>query len=191
MSLHKWIVFTSLGWIAGIPLLILIAGALEPIGLGNTSIALGMSAAIAFFQWLVLRRFLTQASRWIWISASAFIIPFLIADLLGDKLFSTPETAIVSCTIVSSVLLAIGQFRFILKGEGVQWPSWVTVNLVSYALALVPPFVLTVGRIRELNLPEALSVGLSFLTVLAGGPIIGWLTGIILCRYIRKAEPSQ
>ena len=182
MRLARWILFTSLGWIAGIPLLMVIGTALEPLRLENTSVAMGMSLSIAFFQWLLLRKFLAHASRWIWISAIAFVIPFLIADLSGDALFPTGESAVVGCTLAASVLLAFSQCRFLLKGVGVKLVPWIVINLFSYLLALVPPFALNLVVIKKLQLPAALAITLSFLTVFAGGPIIGWLTGLVLLK---------
>ena len=184
MTLRNWILFTSLGWISGIPLLMLIGTALEPLRLENTSVAMGMSLAIAFFQWLLLRKVLAHASRWIWISAIAFVIPFLIADLSGDALFSTGESAVVGCTVVSSILLGATQQHFLLNGVGIKRVSWIAINLFSYALALVPPFALNLVVIKKLQLPAALAITLSFLTVFAGGPIIGWLTGKVLVKHL-------
>lgn len=182
MSLSKWVGFTSLGWVAGIPMLMFVSGLLEPLGLGKTAIAMGMSSAIAVFQWFVLRIFIPGAKRWMWLSPLAFMVPFLFVDVVGDRWFDTTEAAIVFGTLTGAVVLAAVQHQFVLDRAGIRLATWLIVNVIAYALALIPPFTLTVVRIRELQLPGALSVALSFATVLAGGPIIGWLTGIVLVK---------
>jgi hypothetical protein len=182
MSMLKWVGFTSLGWVAGIPVLMVVSGLLEPLGLGNTAIAIGMSSAIAVFQWFMLRKSFPRAKRWMWLSPLVFMIPFLFADVIAYQWFDTTEAAIVFGTLTGAVVLAAVQHQFVLDRAGIRLATWMIVNVIAYALALVPPFTLTVVRIRELQLPGALSVTLSFATVLAGGPIIGWLTGIVLVK---------
>lgn len=179
---RRWILFTALGWIAGIPLLMMLSGILEPVGLGKTAIALGMSFGISALQWLVLRKHFPGSVKWITLSPAAFIVPFVLVDVLGSHWFSSTEAGIIFCTLAGSVLMALVQHRYLLKSKGVRLIPWVAANLLAYALALVPPFALTLSRINQLHLPGALSVLLSFLTVLAGGPIIGWLTRAVLIR---------
>lgn len=179
---RRWILFTALGWIAGIPLLMMLSGILEPVGLGKTAIALGMSLGISAFQWLVLRKHFAASVNWIALSPAAFIVPFLLVDVLDSRGFPSAEAGIISGTLAGSVLMAVAQHRYLLKSKGVRLMPWVGANLVAYALALVPPFTLTVSRINQLHLPDTLSVVLSFLTVLAGGPVIGWLTRLTI-RY--------
>ncbi len=188
MRLRSWILFTSLGWIAGIPLVITFAGVLEPFGLEKTSVALGMSAGIAILQWLLLRKHISSSIRWIGISVVGFGIPFALVDLFGGKWFESTEYGLIASTVVGSIVLALAQHRFLLKPVGVGLMAWVAVNLLAYCLALVPPFFLTVTRINQLHLPGALSVVLSFLTVLAGGPLIGYLTGVVLVRSVNKVS---
>lgn len=182
MRLRNWIIFTSLGWLAGIPLLITLAGVLEPIGLEKTPIALGMSIAIGTLQWLQLRKRLPSSTRWIAISAVGFTIPFVMVDVLGEHWFESTEAGIIASTVVGSISMALAQHRFLLRSVGVGLMAWIVVNIMAYCLALMPPFLLSVTRINQLHLPGALSVALSFLTVLAGGPIIGYLTGTVLVR---------
>lgn len=184
VSLTKWVGFTSLGWVAGIPLLMTLAGLLEPINLGRTAIALGMGTGIAFFQWLVLRKTSSEAGAWWWISPLTFATPFLFADGLGKGFFPSDESAIVFSTLVGAVLLGWAQQRWVLKARGVSLPMWLGATVMAYSLALIPPFLLTVTRIKDLNLPDSVSITLSFLTVLAGGPIIGWLTGMTLVKHL-------
>ena len=182
LLLLRWILFTTMGWIAGIPLLMLLSGILEPVGLGKTAIALGMSLGISGFQWLILRKHFPESINWISLSPAAFTVPFLLVDVFGAGWFTSTEMGIVTCTLVGSILMAVVQYQFQLKSRGMPLLLWASVNLFAYALALVPPFTLTISRINQLHLPGALSVLLSFLTVLAGGPVIGWLTGVVLVR---------
>lgn len=182
----KWIGFTTIGWIVGIPLLMAFAGVLEPVGLGRAAIALGMGTGLAFFQWLAIRKVVENATPWLWVSPLSFTVPFLFADLIGKEWLKTDESAVVFGTLTGAAIMALTQYRVVLKLIGTKLMTWVVVNILAYALALVPPFTITVVRINELQLPGALSIALSFLTVLAGGPIIGWLTGLIL---VRRSNP--
>ncbi len=186
VSMPKWIGFTTIGWIAGIPLLMVLAGLLEPVNLGRTAIALGMGTGLAFFQWLAIRKVIENATPWLWISPLSFAVPFLFADLIGKEWLKTDESAVVFGTLTGAAILALAQYHVVLKPVGIKLVAWAMVNILAYALALVPPFTLTVVRINELQLPGALSITVSFLTVLAGGPIIGLLTGLIL---VRRSNP--
>jgi hypothetical protein len=185
MTLGSWIGATSLGWIAGIPVLILTGGVFGPIGLGNTAIAMSMGAGIAFFQWLVLRKRVSRAHRWLWVNPMAFAMPFMASDLLIRFHAVHAEYAIITATLIGSCILALAQQQVVLKTTGLSLVPWMAVNLAAYAVAIAPPFLLTVGRINQLHLPEVISVTLSFVTVLAGGPVIGFLTGLVLVRHFK------
>jgi hypothetical protein len=147
-----------------------------------------MSIAIGTLQWLQLRKHLPSSTRWIAISTVGFVIPFVIVDLLGEHGFESTEAGIIAGTVGGSISMALAQHRFLLKSVGVGLMAWVVVNFMAYCLALMPPFLLTVNRINQLHLPGSLSVVLSFLTVLAGGPIIGYLTGVLLVRSVNMTS---
>lgn len=184
---NSWILYSSLGWVLGVVLVILISSPLELIGLGKTAVALGMTGGVSMAQWFVLRREST-AYRWVLASLVGMGIPFILLDLFRNDIpLPSEDSKMIATTAVGALFLSVLQRHWFL-GSKVPMASWIVANLSAWLLALAVPFLLSVSRINSWHLPGAISVLLGFITILAGGPIIGWLTGVVLVRSQRPGD---
>ena len=81
-TLAKWILFTSLGWIIGFILALLIAEPLGKIELDFFGLGLGIATGIGLMQWLALREYTTINSKWLWLTSAGMGGTFLMFDIL-------------------------------------------------------------------------------------------------------------
>ncbi len=184
----QWVVFSSLGWIVGVIAVILISGPFETVGLGKTAVGLGMTGGVSAVQWIALRNRFVHAARWMPASLFGMGIPFLIIDLFRDSLpLAGDEQHMIAATAVGALLTATLQYQWVLR-ERVPLFAWLGVNLVGWLLALALPFVFSVSRINAWQLPGPVKILISFVTVLGGGLIIGWLTGTVLMKSLSNSR---
>jgi hypothetical protein len=82
MNLTRWIRATWVGWLAGIPLVILFALSGEALGIGGAQalVGAGMGAGVGVMQGRALRPILGRAAPWTWSCVIGLTLAFLLAD---------------------------------------------------------------------------------------------------------------
>jgi hypothetical protein len=82
--LTRWVLATFGGWLLGIVAVILLAEISEGMHIGNQfRVGLGMGWGVGFAQWRVARKWFGATSAWMWVSAAAMGLPFVLSDITG------------------------------------------------------------------------------------------------------------
>ncbi len=82
LTFTKWILFTTLGWVVGFILALMIAEPLDKINLGFFGLGLGIVTGIGLMQWIILRRHTSIDSRWMWLAIAGMGSSFLLFDVI-------------------------------------------------------------------------------------------------------------
>lgn len=180
-ALGRWILASSIGWLVGIPLVVLILAGAETFGLsGQFAIGLGMGGSVGFFQWRRGRRAFGARAGWLWSSAVGMMIPFLICDLIG---YTPDGPAVIAPAALGGLFVGFGQHRF-LGTESVRTYAWLPVSLAGWTLAVVATLLLLV--------PGRPATGLELLqqlvALMSGGVVLGTVTGFGLHRLSRSVQ---
>jgi hypothetical protein len=177
----KWILFNTLGWLLGIALGIFFSSLFESIHVqGQFPLAIGVAMGVGFMQWLLLRKYTSITLLWMWLLVTGFTLPFILFDYLPFFSNWKPESYIVIAVAIGAFLGGLLQYRFCLARTDARSTRWILFSLAGWLIATA--FVFLVFRnIR--GLPRLLAVFIAFANLIAGGPILGWITG----KYITKA----
>ncbi|MBL7856355.1 MAG: hypothetical protein JNM57_01605 [Cyclobacteriaceae bacterium] len=180
-SLVRWTRATFLGWLAGVVLILILSSLLDAIGIEHMQfyLGIGIGAGVGFMQWLMFKRIVLIPKNWMIFSVLGLSIPFLILDLL-------PE-GIVQHKIAWSILLgglAVGLLqRGILKNFSQHANLWIVACLVAWPLAVLTVFAVDYTKYIT-SVSWALAI-LNFFLILAGGVVLGLVSGIFLKRMIK------
>ncbi len=173
LTFNRWVEATTLGWLLGFGLVVILAIAWDQVG-GSAQfmVGVGMGAGVGFMQARVLGEWVEPTRRWIWATTIGMGLPFLLWDLGGavgiEGFFSLPISMVVGGLLVG-VLQSI-----LLRSRVTRTSWWIPANLVGWGL---PAAAIALGDSGVLSGPGALlSIGAMFL----GGSILGAVTGKVL-----------
>lgn len=87
IPVRTWVRATALGWLLGIPCIVLLALAGETVGIGGRQglVGLGMGLAVGALQGRAIRPVLGAALPWMLATGAGFAMPFLLSDLAAYK----------------------------------------------------------------------------------------------------------
>lgn len=173
--LARWVRATTLGWLLGVLLVILLAMAWDLVGGGaQFMVGVGMGAGVGIMQARVVG--VQGPSRWDWVVASVVGMgaPFVLWDLgslvgLG-ALFSLPV-----CVLAGALFAGLLQARLL---GGLARPRWVLASVLGWG---IPVALMAVGD----ALPRGPGSLLSLPAIFLGGACLGWVTGRALERLDR------
>lgn len=180
-----WLRATWLGWVLGIPFVILFALLGEALGIGGAQVmvGLGMGAGVGLLQGRVLRGVLSRALPWTTASAVGLALPFLATDLASLRHWDLAYS--LTWCVISGGLIAGAWQAWLLRSKvrGTGW--WVVASAAGWALtALVASYgdrLSRSGTLRGLS-GAALYLG----TMSAGGLVLGLTTGVVIARLTRQ-----
>lgn len=182
-SVKRWTLTTFGGWFLGVILIMMLSGFLDSIGIEGMQfyLGLGMGAGVGFFQWLLLRKFLAVNALWILFSACGLGIPFIILDLMptGTVPYKLPLSIFFGA-------LTVGLLQFLLlKKLSPKAYLWILSSFIGWILAVATVFTVNYTMMIKVsgyvNLVMAL---INLLLILAGGIVLGVITGISLKKII-------
>ncbi|MBK9250161.1 MAG: hypothetical protein IPM69_19140 [Ignavibacteria bacterium] len=186
-SLSRWTRATFWGWLLGVVFILMLSSFLDSIGIENMQfyLGIGMGAGVGFTQWLTLRRWIRVRLHWIWYSIIGMGIPFIIMDLLVPKSvsykiqFSMAFGALTVGWLQSNLLNAQKKHASVwMVGSLLGWTAAaLTVQAIDYTMKLKP-------TITSNLLLAAINLSL----ILAGGIVLGLITGKALKKIIVKDE---
>jgi hypothetical protein len=185
-ALTRWIRTTTLGWILGFPLVIVLALAGETVGIGGNQSLVGaaMGLGIGWMQGRALRTTLGAARPWIIATTLGLAFPFIIYDLsvaLERQLpYQLPYVVAIGglCVGTWQSLILGRQFR----GNGL----WIGASLVGWTLAASAAYFADTLRSSGLR---GIVGALAYLGLAAlGGPVLGMVTGIALRGLKRRSQ---
>lgn len=182
-SVGRWTLATFGGWFLGVILIMMLSGFLDSIGIEGMQfyLGLGMGAGVGFVQWLWLRKFVAVNALWILFSVLGMGVPIIILDLMpsGTISYKLP----IGITLGA---LAVGSLQFLLlKQLSPKASLWILGCFIGWALAVATVFTIdytmTIKVSGYMNLVMAL---INLLLILAGGIVLGVITGISLKKII-------
>jgi len=169
--LLRWVIASTLGWLLGFFLVILLALSWDGLGIGVVQfmVGVGMGAGVGLMQGRIAREWLGSVRPWFWATTLGLGIPFVLADLLS---------AVVPFSLgmwigAGALLVGVLQAR-LLRPHGVRAVWWVPASAAGWLIAASP----TAFEVGGLGL-----IG----TVLVGGAALGLVTGLPLDAALRQA----
>jgi hypothetical protein len=191
LSELTWIWFTTTGWFTGLAFTLLIGLPLEALGIGNQSmIGIGMGAGVGLLQARLLRRYGISGKIWFWTSFVGMSIPYILYDLLAEKIIMRPEEVLPILTAIGSLLVGGLQYEYQLKSISNKSKSWIVLTCVGWTLAHILLNALDFNFIKQLNLPEFFNVLFSVSLIMGGGPVLGLFTSRSIVSIVKKHETS-
>lgn len=175
---------TFLGWLLGVVLIVALSSLLDSVGIEGLQfyLGLGMGSGIGLMQWFNLRKSGRINGRWILINALGMGIPFLFFDLVFDLVV---EVKIFCCMFVGAFLIALLQhyaFRNLLKNPWV----WILSSVVGWLSAAAITFSVDYTNAWKAILPIWALALINLFLILAGGLILGLISGIALRKFFSK-----
>lgn len=182
-TLSGWTRATFYGWVAGVVFVLLLSSLLDGIGIEGMQFYLGtgMSLGVSFFQWRVIRKFMTITKGWIVHAVTGMSVPFLIVDVLPHDLpYKLPMSI-----VLGSLAVGFLQYR-LLRPHSQKAHIWIAGCLAGWTLAVGTVFLVDYTKqltpIISSNLVLAL---INLFLILAGGLVLGLGTGLALKKVIR------
>jgi uncharacterized protein YacL len=188
LTITKWIVFTTLGWVIGLIIAIIIADPLEKINLDLFGLGLGITTGIGLMQWIVLRRYTTINYKWMWLTiagmSGSFLLFNIILDVLNALDFKVKMDG-VPAMITITIAVALGGFltgqlqrKLLKKNNFTNTHGWVLYSFLEWTTCSILISVYFVFMNNVLNLAFT-NVGklMNLLAFLLIGPILGYISG--------------
>ena len=183
--LDQWVWRTWLGWTLGLLLAIVAAMVGDAIGAGEsqTLIGVGMGAGVGLLQGRAIRGIISNAKAWTCSSVVGLAAPFLVFDLSRSAGWQLPFSLYISVALGG---LGAGVWQSILMRPMVRraW-IWVLGSIAGWSLASASAAVADLLP-RALSLRGLASAAAYLAAVVAGGLILGLVTGLVLVRLDRR-----
>lgn len=183
IALARWTRVTFYGWMLGLILILVLSSLLDSAGIEHIQfyLGVGMGAGVGFTQWLVFKKHITIGKNWVLYSIIGMGIPFIILDILPDDTIAYKLP--LSITLGS---LCVGALQFtMLKRYSPKAYLWIPGCVIGWVLAVGTVFIVDYTKqlapIISSNLMVAL---LNLFLILAGGVVLGVITGLTLRRVI-------
>ncbi|MCU0648676.1 MAG: hypothetical protein MUF00_11810, partial [Gemmatimonadaceae bacterium] len=179
----SWIRATVLGWIVGVPVIVLLVALAERFGQHrlNTPIGAGMGLTVGVFQSRVIRARLGGASPWFWSCVVGLASPFLATDIARAVGVDVPYS-LYAAVICGGLVVGVWQGALLRSSLG-RGTSWVAASVIGWALAsgavALADFFVRATSLR--GVPGALVyLGL----VALGGVLLAVSSGFVLVRLL-------
>lgn len=178
---RTWVRATALGWLLGIPCIVLLALVGETVGIGGAQglVGLGMGVAVGLLQGRAIRPILGGALPWMLATAVGFALPFLLSDLAAYKEWPLGYSLPWCVAIGGGVVGLLQALLLRQRQRGVTW--WVVASVLGWSLAGAMASVANslTGNASARGASGAL---LFLLLVATGGVVLGLVTSWSLQR---------
>lgn len=177
-----WTLATAGGMLVGflptIPLVNLLS-----LGLAQIAVPVLAGTVIGFAQWLVLRRYVTATSQWIWTDGISWAAGYVLGLLLIQMLPSTVFVAFIGYFLFG-VIVALVQWP-VLRREIPHLITWI----VASALAWAAGYWVSQAALSLFFTGGAIEPAVSTAVIaVTSGLVAGAITGIALIWIVRKPE---
>ncbi len=180
----SWIRNTWLGWLLGIPIIIVLALIGEAVHIGGSQVLVGagMGTGIGLMQGRVIRRILPKSALWLCSCIVGLGAPFLLTDLSKVFGWNLPYSLLALITIGG---LIIGSWQaLILRSRLRQTGWWIVASALGWALAAGTSAMADSSRAHAIR---GIWGALVYLGIIAaGGLILGIVTGLCLAWLVRN-----
>ncbi|HCR49758.1 MAG TPA: hypothetical protein PLL64_02560 [Rhodothermales bacterium] len=174
-SLVTWTRYTFYGWFLGVILILLFSSVFDGVGVEGMQFYLGlaMGAGIGVMQWWLLKKHGGISLKWVWFLILGLTIPFIAFDLLFQAML--PYKLAVCLTL--GAILSGGLQTFVLLDYSPKAKWWVIYACSGWMLALGSILALDYTKLLSPYANNLLIAFLNLLLILAGGFILGVVTG--------------
>ena len=182
--LVQWVRATWVGWLLGIPLIIVLALIGEAIGIGGAQflVGAGMGIGVGLRQGRVMRSMINKSAPWIWSCVVGLAFPFLLIDV--SKIFGFDLPYSLQYSIAFGGLIAGLWQALLLRSRFHQTWSWVAMSALGWTLAAGTAAM--ADYISKLRLLHGIWGALAFLGIVAvGGLVLGLVTVVSLAWMLR------
>jgi len=187
---RKWFRATTLGWLVGFVLVVVLAMIWDLVGGGvQFIVGVGMGAGVGYMQARVLRTWTGRIQPWLWTSTIGMGVPFLLWDVVSapamKALFSLP-----ACVLIGGLLTGVLQ-QPLLRHHFERTSWWIPACVAGWGLPAGGIALADTGFAPPLFGP------LSTLFMFFGGLILGAVTGKTLAwmspreRSDRRGQPPR
>jgi len=188
----RWVIASGVGIGAGVLLWLAAGGAMDALGIVGESgwaqalqggvVGAAFGTPFGLGQWLVFRRQIVHAGRWVSATAIGYATVFMLgATLIPDRAVDWAPAAQIALGAVLGAAVAFPpsllQWRLVLRRQvpGAGW--WIAGSAFSWAVGFATSF--------------ALRLWLGELTFTAGPVIAIGLSGLVLVRLIQRSAPDS
>jgi len=185
-----WVRATWLGWLAGIPLIIVFALIGEAISIGGTQVlvGLGMGTGVGLMQGRLLRGMLGSPAQWLWSCVVGLSAPFLVADIARAAGFSLPY-ALQVCVALGGLTAGLWQAR-LLRPHTTRSGRWVVASLLGWLLAAAS--AAAADSLPRTTALRGITGALIYLGIIAAGGLgLGAVTGLAMGKMLPSTEGAH
>lgn len=180
----SWIGATWLGWLLGIPLIIVLALVGEAVGIGGAQflVGAGMGTGVGLMQARVVRRIISKSALWICSCAVGLGLPFLITDISKVAGVRIPYSLFVAITVGG--LIIGGWQMLILRSHARRAGSWMVASALGWTLAAGTSAV--ADSLPRSHFLRGIWGAVAYLGIVTGGGLVlGLVTGVCLVWMLR------
>jgi hypothetical protein len=181
----SWIRATWLGWLLGIPFIIVLALVGEAVGIGGAQVMVGagMGAGVGLMQGRLIRSIIGKPALWIWSCILGLGAPFLMMDIAKIAGFDIPYSLLVY--IVIGGLIVGGWQALILRSHIPGTGLWMMASALGWTLAAGTSAI--ADSLSRSHSIRGIWGAVAYLgLVAAGGLILGLVTGWCLAWMFRQ-----
>lgn len=169
---RAWLRTTWIGWVLGVPCIVVLALLGEALGIGGVQflVGAGMGAGIGYMQSRALRGVLDKPAKWFWANFIGLALPFLVTDIAKALEWSLPYSLYV-CVAIGGLLLGAWQTLLLhARFDKAAW--WIIASLVGWSAAA------GMAALAQMQSLRGLVGALAYLAIVAaGGAVLGLVTG--------------
>jgi hypothetical protein len=178
-QMNRWVRLTSWGWILGVLLTVLGAAVGDGLGVSGsqTAVGLGMGAGVGIMQRRFMRDAIPNSAAWAISSAAGLAAPFVAVDILRAAGLNLPYS-LYACVAIGGLVAGLCQAVLLRRSFAKTW-TWVPGSVLGWSIAAAT-------AAGADYLPKALSLrglagaGVYLCFALAGGPLLGLVSGLFL-----------
>ncbi len=188
LTFTKWILFTTLGWVVGFILALMIAEPLDKINLGFFGLGLGIVTGIGLMQWIILRRHTSIDSRWMWLAIAGMGSSFLLFDVIivilkaigfKYKMDGAPFMIVITITVaIGGYVTGLLQNKLLMKNNYTNNSGWILYSFLAWTTCVV---FISVNFFCMDNIFHiaftAVGKIMNIFAFLLVGPILGFISG--------------
>lgn len=181
----RWIRYTWLGWLLGIPIIIVLALIGEAIHIGGSQVLVGagMGTGIGLMQSRVIRGLLPKSASWICSCIVGLGAPFLLTDLSKFVGWNLPYS-LPAAIALGGIIIGIWQ-ALILRSRFRKTGWWILASALGWTLAAGTSAI--ADSLPRSHVLRGIWGAFAYLGIVTGGGLVlGTVTGLCLAWFARS-----
>ncbi len=190
-SVSKWTIFTTIGVIAGVILVLILAALLESLKLeDNSIIGIAMGLCIGLMQWLLIRKQIKQSFKWVWLLVVGMTVPIILLEIVTLIFKIKSEYYMLAIILAGGLLSGYLQYQFCLKNTYINAKQWIRFSFLGWLAAVLITSVSFLPIILHMELTAFFKLLNTFAIILCG-PVLGFITGKGIVSILKNENKLQ